>query len=161
MAVGAAVGAMTSKVIGSAAAATGAVTSATGISAGQMVWAGMNTMGAVASYKNAEREGKGVPASMAIAARDFAIGEIFGWYALPIFMAPTMAKTAIALGERNAAIQSGYYASKGRLGGGFNMSEPAYTMRQRSLQAMQNNGQNLSTVFGNEARSFYRTATGF
>lgn len=50
------------------------------------------------------------------------------------------------------------YQMKGKLGSGsFNMQEAGYTMRQRSINAIRMNGQNIQSALGNEARNYYRT----
>ena len=48
---------------------------------------------------------------------------------------------------------------RGKLGSGhFEMTEAGYTMRQRSLNAIRNNGINTQSALGNEARTYYRGA---
>ena len=49
------------------------------------------------------------------------------------------------------------YLQRGKFGSGhFNMTEAGYTMRQRSLNAIRNNGLNLNSALGNEARQYFR-----
>ena len=64
---------------------------------------------------------------------------------------------ASAVWQNNAQQMGKAYASNGKLGSGhFNMTEAGYTMRQRSLNAIRNNGLNLNSVLGNEARQYFR-----
>ncbi len=59
--------------------------------------------------------------------------------------------------EHNRKTLSQGYGQKGKLGSGyFNMTDTGYTMRQRSLNAIRQNGLNTQSVLGNEARNFYR-----
>lgn len=62
-----------------------------------------------------------------------------------------------AYAENTSRIMAGAYAQRGRFGSGhFEMTEAGYTMRQRSLNAIRQNGLNTQSVLGNEARTYYR-----
>ena len=62
-----------------------------------------------------------------------------------------------AIAEQNTKVMEQGYAQKGKFGSGyFDMSEAGYTMRQRSLNAIRSNGLNTQSVFGNEARTYFR-----
>ena len=64
-----------------------------------------------------------------------------------------------ATGQHTAKTMSNAYRNKGKLGSGyFEMTQPGYTMRQRSLNAIRSNGLNTQSVLGNEARTYYRGA---
>lgn len=63
-----------------------------------------------------------------------------------------------AAGQHNAKVIGDAYSSKGKFGSGyFEMSQAGYTMRQRSLSAIHNNGLNTQSVLGNEARTYFRS----
>lgn len=59
--------------------------------------------------------------------------------------------------ENNARVMTQAYRQRGKLGSGyFEMSQAGYTMRQRSLNAIRQNGLNTQTALGNEARMYFR-----
>lgn len=59
--------------------------------------------------------------------------------------------------ENNANVMTKAYRQRGKLGSGyFEMSQAGYTMRQRSLNAIRQNGINTQTALGNEARMYFR-----
>ena len=63
---------------------------------------------------------------------------------------------AIEMGKEQAKSAQSLYTNKGGFGSGYvNMSEAGYTMRQRSLNAIRQNGVNMNSVLGNEARNYY------
>ena len=80
---------------------------------------------------------------------------------MALMMVPTLISAGIrasgAIAEQNTKAMEQGYAQKGKLGSGyFDMSEAGYTMRQRSLNAIRSNGLNTQSVFGNEARTYFR-----
>lgn len=80
----------------------------------------------------------------------------FGVMAI-ISSAPSVAKLGAAVYEHTGQEMSRAYGSRGKLGSGhFNMTEAGYTMRQRSLNAIRQNGLNTQAVLGNEARTYFR-----
>lgn len=118
---------------------------------------GLNSFFAVSDYKNARKEGKSKATSVARAAGYFAIGELFGLSSLPIFMAPTAVQMVSMAGQHTAKSMANAYNRRGKFGSGyFEMTESGYTMRQRSLNAIRQNGMNINTTLGNEARTYYR-----
>lgn len=61
--------------------------------------------------------------------------------------------------EHTADVMTNAYRQRGKLGSGyFEMSQAGYTMRQRSLNAIRQNGLNTQSVLGNEARTYFRGA---
>lgn len=57
--------------------------------------------------------------------------------------------------QKTGKAMSQAFGLRGKFGSGhFNMTAPAYTMRQRSINAIRANGSNLESVFGNEARNY-------
>lgn len=144
---------------------------------------GVNVVMGVADYKGAREEGNSKAVSVAKAVGSFAWGEFFyggvsrsvgnavakmgikGVAAGAITMASTIGLTAITTGvqlaqissERTTKTMTQAYSQRGRLGSGyFEMSDAGYTMRQRSLNAIRNNGLNTQSVLGNEARTYFR-----
>lgn len=110
----------------------------------------------VMEYQNSRKEGHGVITSVAKAATTIAVGEMLGWWMLPISMAPAVGSGLLAAGEHTAQAQNKFYDKTGKFGSGYvNMTDAGYTMRQRSLNAIRSNGLNLNSVFGNEARTYY------
>lgn len=67
------------------------------------------------------------------------------------FMASAQQRADI-IRQTNKYLGSGYVGS-----GSFDMSQAGYTMRQRAIQAMSANSQNLNTVLGNEARNYIKS----
>lgn len=151
----------------------------TGINLGD----GINVVMGVADYKGAREEGNSKAVSVAKAVGSFAWGEFFyggvsrsvgsavakmgikGVAAGAITMGATIGLTAITTGvqlaqissERTTKTMTQAYGQRGRLGSGyFEMSDAGYTMRQRSLNAIRNNGLNTQSVLGNEARTYFR-----
>ena len=62
--------------------------------------------------------------------------------------------------KQNAELQKQMkYVGSGRIGSGyFNMSNAGYTMRQRAINQLRANGQNVNSVLGNEARNYLKSS---
>lgn len=69
-----------------------------------------------------------------------------------------LAKTGVQLASQMSdnTIKTANQIGRHNFGGYFTDSQPAYTMRQRGVQAIQNNGINARSVLGNEARNYTR-----
>ena len=66
------------------------------------------------------------------------------------------AKAYIDHTQKTAKTMSQAYNQRGKFGSGmFAMTQSGYTMRQRSLNAIRQNGLNLNSALGNEARNFF------
>lgn len=145
----------------------------------------LNVVSGVSDYKEARKQGNSKGRALGKAAVSFAWGEFFyggvsdavvkglsnvpikaisnhavGW-SIPVTMALTMAPAAASLvssaAQHGSEIRTRPWANRGQLGSGyFNMSEAGYTMRQRSLNAIRQNGINTRSVLGNEARTYAR-----
>lgn len=76
------------------------------------------------------------------------------------YMAVTVAPQIAATAWQHTTKQMGNaYSGKGQFGSGyFDMTNAGYTMRQRSLNAIRQNGLNTQSVLGNEARTYFRGA---
>ena len=121
---------------------------------------GINAYGTYMDYQGNRKQGDSVPISVAKAGANFALGEVLGGYYLGFFAATSVAKGMYEIGKNNSREMNKVYASAGKLGSGNSNinSQYAYTMRQRSMAAMQQNGANVSSLFGNEARTYFRGA---
>lgn len=155
----------------------------TGLNIGDAIGDAINVGFAYSDYKGARNEGNSRAVSAAKAVTSFAWGEFYygginraignglknigikGIAAGALNMAGTMAITMIpaviqgvgAAGEHTTQQMGQGYNHRGSFGSGyFNMTEAGYTMRQRSLNAIRNNGLNTQSVLGNEARTYYR-----
>lgn len=143
----------------------------------------INVAVGVSDYKEARNQGDSKGKAIVKAGASFAWGEIFyggmsstvtgalqgvgmsagaaGIWSLPltvgIMMLPAAASMVGALSENGSKGRTQAWANRGQFGSGhFNMSEAGYTMRQRSLNAIRQNGLNTRSVLGNEARTYYR-----
>jgi hypothetical protein len=78
------------------------------------------------------------------------------------FMAGYMAVSAIpqlvsTVGQHTTNVMGKSYNRAGKFGSGsFQMTDAGYTMRQRSLNAIRQNGLNTQSALGNEARTYFR-----
>ena len=125
---------------------------------GGALWAG----GTYSDYKYDKERGKSPIHTVGRLAAEAALFAVGG----PIVGAAYVAGSLI-VGAGNAALsyaQTGGKASaqsvnniyNHSMGGNFQDTENAATMRQRGVGAIQQSGNNLNQVFGNEARTFYR-----
>lgn len=108
-------------------------------------------------YKEARNNGNSVPVSLAKGATSFYLGELLGLKYLLISGVQAAAQGMVMAGEHTSDVLEQSYNRRGKLGSGyFNMNQAGYTMRQRSLTAIRNNGMNIQSALGNEARTYYR-----
>lgn len=70
---------------------------------------------------------------------------------------------ALQTSKQNAELQKKMkYTGSGRVGSGyFNMSGAGYTMRQRAMNQIRQNGQNINSVLGNEARNYLKSSVDY
>ena len=146
----------------------------------------INGVVAVSDYKEARQQGDGRGKSIVKAGASFAWGEVFyggmsttvtnalqnglkmsatkaGLLSLPItvglMMAPAAASLVSAVNQNGSKVRTRAWSNRGQFGSGyFNMSEAGYTMRQRSINAIQSNKLNTQSVLGNEARTYFRSS---
>lgn len=90
-------------------------------------------------------------------------GEVIGGMVggmLPVMaltMAPQMAAQLPQFWSNTGRVIGKSYRQRGKLGSGyFEMTQSGYTMRQRSLNAIRQNGLNMQSALGNEARMYFR-----
>ena len=116
-----------------------------------------NIVGGISDYKDARQQENSKAVSVAKAIGTFAFSEMLGWGAIPYMAAQMTGTLGGAVFRHTSSTMRQAYDSRGRFGSGyFEMSNAGYTMRQRSLNAIRNNGLNTRSVLGNEARTYYR-----
>lgn len=124
---------------------------------GSMANIGINTYSAVSDYKDARAIGNSKVISLGKAAASFAVGEALGMWMIPASIIPAAANIGVMAGQHTGRSMANAYNRRGKFGSGhFDMSEAGYTMRQRSLNAIRQNGMNINSTLGNEARTYYR-----
>ena len=134
------------------------------INASLLINAGLNTWQATSDYNTAREQGDSKAVALAKGVGSAALWEFLGPYALPIAGVQIATQVAPALIQAGSATKmegnKAVYNNAGKFGSGyFNMTEAGYTMRQRSLNAIRNNGLNMNSVLGNEARTYFRSTT--
>jgi hypothetical protein len=73
-------------------------------------------------------------------------------------LTPALIKGVAGAGQQQARRQSRAY--RANFGGGYSDTQNAYTMRQRGVQAIENNRMNTRSVLGSEARTLARYRNG-
>lgn len=117
----------------------------------------VNIIGGVADYKNAREQGNSKAVSVAKAVGSFAFYEMLGPWGFAVMGAQIAGSIAPAMAQHTTQTMHKAYNSRGYLGSGyFEMTQAGYTMRQRSLNAIRQNGLNTQSVLGNEARTYFR-----
>jgi hypothetical protein len=141
--------------------ATGAMVKATLSKAVKTVNIGdaLNVVGGVSDYKHAREQGNNPAVSLAKSIGSFAFYEMMGAWSIPLIGAQVVGSLVPAFGEHTAKSMNQRYRGAGKFGSGyFNMTSAGYTMRQRSLNAIHNNGLNTQSTLGNEARTYFRSS---
>lgn len=119
---------------------------------------GLGTIGTTVMSKN---EGDSLPVTAAKVGMDFLAGAYLGPIgSLAYFGATIGYDMMLQTSKQNAELQKQMkYTGSGRVGSGyFNMSGAGYTMRQRAINQLRQNGQNVNSVLGNEARNYVKAA---
>lgn len=118
-----------------------------------------NVVGAGLVYGDSRSKGDSKAVSLGKSVADFALGEMLGWWALPFYGAIAAGQIGVGVGKANAeAIKQHRELGSGLVGSGsFNMNGAGYTMRQRALNQIKNNGTQINSVLGNEARTYFRS----
>lgn len=119
---------------------------------------GLGTIGTISSSK---KQGDNIAVTAAKTGMDFLASAYLG----PIGSLAYFGVTAgydmmLQTSKQNAELQKQMkYTGSGRIGSGsFNMSGAGYTMRQRAINQLRTNGQNVQGVLGNEARNYVKSA---
>ena len=122
---------------------------------------GLGTIGTIASSK---QQGDSFAVTAGKVAMDFATGALMGPAASLIYFGVTTGYDMMMQGaKQNGELQKQMkYVGSGRVGSGhFNMSGAGYTMRQRAINQLRANGQNINSVLGNEARNYMKSAQNY
>lgn len=119
---------------------------------------GLETVGTI---KWSRQQGDNLAVTAAKTGMDFIASAYLG----PIGTIAYLGATAgydmfIQSSKQNAEYQKQMkYTGSGRVGSGsFNMSGAGYTMRQRAINQLRANGQNVNSVLGNEARNYLKSS---
>lgn len=118
-------------------------------------------LGTVGTIKWSRQQGDNLAVTAAKTGMDFVVSAYLG----PIGTIAYFGATAgydmfIQSSKQNAEYQKQMkYTGSGRVGSGsFNMSGAGYTMRQRAINQLRANGQNVNSVLGNEARNYLKSS---
>lgn len=118
-------------------------------------------LGTVGTTKGSRQQGDNLAVTAAKIGMDFVVSAYLG----PIGTIAYFGATAgydmfIQSSKQNAEYQKQMkYTGSGRIGSGsFNMSGAGYTMRQRAINQLRANGQNVNSVLGNEARNYLKSS---
>ena len=137
-----------------------AAKTAKGVGAASIAFDAFNVATGVADYKAAREEGDSQAVSVAKAVGSFMLYEALGGYGIAITAIQAGGTLLGASSEHTTKQMGAAYGSVGKLGSGyFDMSRAGYTMRQRSLNAIRNNGTAIQSAIGNEARTYFRSTT--
>ena len=115
--------------------------------------AAMDVLDPYLSYRQRIKDGEGKGTALAKSAAEFV-----AWQAAPLPMFALMAKDLATVGMQMGAANGKRYADatsrayKANFGGSYQLTENAYTMRQRGVQAIDNSRMNTRSVLGSEAR---------
>lgn len=124
---------------------------------GGLIGDGINVVAGMSDYNMARQKGNSKALSLGKAVGSFIFYEALGPWAIPYTLATVAPQLIGAAGQHQAKIAAQAYNMRGKIGSGhFEMSNAGYTMRQRSLNAIRNNGINTQSALGNEARTYYR-----
>lgn len=137
-----------------------AAKTAKGVGVMSLAFDTFNVATGVADYKAAREEGDSQAVAVGKAVGSFALYEALGGYGIAIAAIQVGGTLIGASGEHGTKQMTAAYGNAGRFGSGyFEMSRAGYTMRQRSLNAIRNNGTAIQSAIGNEARTYFRSTT--
>lgn len=118
-------------------------------------------LGTIGTTVVSRKEGDSLPVTAAKVGFDFLAGAYLGPVgSLAYFGITTGYDIMLQSSKQNAELQKQMkYTGSGRMGSGyFNMSGAGYTMRQRAINQLRANGQNINSVLGNEARNYMKSS---
>lgn len=128
---------------------------------GSVMDVGFGTIGTTIGSK---KQGDSAPVTIAKVATDALAGAFLGPLASAAYFGATIGyDMMIQSAKQNGELQKKMkYTGSGRVGSGyFNMSGASYTMRQRAMNQIRSNGQNVNSVLGNEARNYLKSAQSY
>lgn len=104
------------------------------------------------------KEGKNPVGAIAKGVGELVLGEFLGNYYFPVMGIQMATQLALANSENATRQMRETYLRRGSLGSGtFNMTQAGYTMRQRSLNAIASNSNNVRSTLGGEARAYFHS----
>lgn len=121
----------------------------------------MDVVGTIGTFSESRKQGDSAAVTVGKTAMDFATGALLGWKAQLLYFGATAGyDLLVGTSKQNAELQKQMkYTGSGRVGSGyFNMSGAGYTMRQRAINQLRSNGQNVNSVLGNEARNYLKSS---
>lgn len=134
-------------------------------SAGAIIGTGLEIgLGTVGTAISSRQQGDNLAVTAAKVGVDFITGAYLGPIGSIAYFGATMGYDMMLQGaKQNAEFQKQMkYTGSGRIGSGyFNMSGAGYTMRQRAINQLRANGQNVSSVLGNEARNYLKSSQNY
>lgn len=137
---------------------TKAISSAKSIGIAALGFDALNVTQGVADYKAARQEGDSSGVAIAKAAGSAYLFEAMGVYGIALAGIQVGSSLVGASSEHTTKQMGSAYQNVGKFGSGyFEMSQSGYTMRQRSLNAIRNNGLVTQSALGNEARTYFRS----
>lgn len=136
-----------------------------GITAGAVIGSAFEIAGTIYTGYDSRKQGDSIPVTLGKMAIDIGVNALLqGGLANAIYMGGTVGYEMIMqTSKQNAELQSQMkYTGSGRVGSGsFNMSKAGYTMRQRAMNQIRSNGQNINSVLGNEARNYMKSSQNY
>ena len=131
-------------------------------------WTGMAVLGSVAEVGmtaytayDSRKQGDSILTTAGKVGFDIATNALLQGAGNWIYAGATIGyELALQTSKANAELQKQMkYTGSGRMGSGyFNMSGAGYTMRQRAINQIRQNGQNINSVLGNEARNYLKSS---
>ena len=118
-------------------------------------------LGTVGTIKGSRQQGDNLAVTVAKTGIDFIASAYLGPFGTIAYYGATAGYDMfIQSSKQNAEYQKQMkYTGSGRVGSGsFNMSGAGYTMRQRAINQLRANGQNVNSVLGNEARNYLKSS---
>lgn len=135
-----------------------------GLTLGAFLGTAGDIYGTVSTFNESRKQGDNMPVTLAKTAVDFGIGAALNWKQQLLYFGATAGyDMTIGASKQNAELQNKMkYTGSGRVGSGyFNMSGAGYTMRQRAINQLRMNGQNVNAVLGNEARNYVKSSQNY
>ena len=130
--------------------------------AGAVVGTAMEVgLGTIGTISGSRKQGDNLAVTAAKTGMDFLASAYLGPIgSLAYFWVTVGYDMMLQTSKQNAELQKQMkYTGSGRVGSGyFNMSNAGYTMRQRAINQLRSNGQNVNSVLGNEARNYLKSS---
>lgn len=130
--------------------------------AGAIIGTGLEVgLGTIGTAVGSSKQNDSVVTTAGKVGMDFLAGALLGVKgSIAYAVATTGYELMLGTARQSAELQKQMkYTGSGRVGSGyFNMSGAGYTMRQRAINQLRSNGQNVNSVLGNEARNYVKAS---